>query len=96
MEIDPKTIYKELVTTLEPSASSYTTVIRWAKRFRQGREDVNDHPRSASPLSEFTGENIQLVRQVVRVFLKQVFHMEYMGTFKLVFSITKKCSTFRR
>ena len=65
MEIDPKTIYKELVTALEPSASSYTTVIRWAKRFRQGREDVNGHPRSASLLSEFTGENIQLVRQVI-------------------------------
>ena len=47
------------------SAPSYTTVTRWAKGFCQGRDDVNDHPRSASPLSEFTGENIQLIQQVI-------------------------------
>ena len=35
------------------------------KRFREGREEVDDHPQSASPLSEFTGENIKLVRQVI-------------------------------
>ena len=35
------------------------------KRFHGGREDVNDHPRSASPLSQFTSENIELVRQVI-------------------------------
>ena len=47
LDIDPKTIHEELVTALGPSALSYTAVTRWAKRFRQGREDVNDHPRSA-------------------------------------------------
>ena len=47
------------------SAPSYTIVTRWAKRFRQRREDVNDYPRSSSPVSEFTGENIQLVQQVI-------------------------------
>ena len=36
-----------------------------ARRFREGREDVSDHPRSASPVSQFTGENIQLVRQAI-------------------------------
>ena len=61
LQIYLKTIHDELVTALGPSAPSYTTVTRWAKHFRQGREDVNDHPRSASPVSEFTGENIELV-----------------------------------
>ena len=65
MEIDSKTIHEELVTALGSSVPEYTTVTRWAKRFRQGREDVNDHLRSASPLSQFTGENIELVRQVI-------------------------------
>ena len=51
--------------TLGPSAPLYTTITRWAKHFRQGREDINDHPLSASPLSQFTGENIKLVRQVI-------------------------------
>ena len=65
LKIDPKTIYEELVTDLGPSASSYTTVIRWAKRFRQEREDVNDDSQAASPISEFTGESIQLLPQVI-------------------------------
>ena len=65
LEIDPKTIHKELVTALGSSASSYTAVSRWAKRFRQGREDVNDGSRSASTVSEFTGDNAEPVRQVV-------------------------------
>ena len=33
----------------------------WARRFCKGREDVNDDPRSASPVSEITEENIELV-----------------------------------
>ena len=57
-QIDPKTIHEELVTILRPSAPSYTTVIRWAKSFRERREDASDHPRSASSLSQFTAENI--------------------------------------
>ena len=66
LEIDSKTIHEELVTALGPSALSYTTATRWARRFRQGREDVNDHPQSACPaLSQFTDENIELVRQVI-------------------------------
>lgn len=65
LEIDPKTIHEELVTALGPSAPSYTTVTGWAKRFREGREDVNDDPRSGRLVSELTDENIELVRQVI-------------------------------
>ena len=46
-QIHPKTIHEELVKGLEPGTPSYTTVTRWTKCFRQEREDVNDHPRSA-------------------------------------------------
>ena len=65
LRIDSKTIHEELVTALEPSSSSYTTVTRWAVCFRQERKDINDHPRSASPVSELTGENVEVVRQVI-------------------------------
>ena len=44
VEINLNTIHEELVTTLEPNASSYTTVTRWANHFCEGREDVNDDP----------------------------------------------------
>ncbi|CAF2614911.1 unnamed protein product [Rotaria sp. Silwood2] len=59
--IDPKTIHEELVTVLGPNAPSYTTVTRWAKRFREGREEVNDDPRFGRPISELTDENIELL-----------------------------------
>ena len=58
--------YKEIQRqTMKANAPSYTIVKRWAKHFRQGREDVNDYPRSATPLSQFTGENVPLPRQVI-------------------------------
>ena len=48
LQIGPKTIHEELVTAVEASAPSYTTVTRWVKCFRQGRENVNDDLRSTS------------------------------------------------
>jgi transposase len=65
LRIDAKTIHEELTTALGPGAPSYRTVARWAQRFREGREDVNDDPRSGRPVSELTDENIELVRQVI-------------------------------
>ena len=63
--INPKMIHEELTTALGSKAPSYPTVAQWAKRFREGREDVNDDPRSARLVSELTDENIELVREVI-------------------------------
>ncbi|CAF2552799.1 unnamed protein product [Rotaria sp. Silwood2] len=63
--INPKTIREELATALGSKAPSYPTVAEWTKRFREGREDVNDEPRSGRPVSELTDENIELVREVI-------------------------------
>ncbi|CAF1405191.1 unnamed protein product, partial [Rotaria sp. Silwood1] len=62
---DPKTIHEELVAALGPNAPSYTTVTGWAKRFREGREEINDDPRFGRPVSKLTDENIELARQVI-------------------------------
>ena len=40
--INPKTIREELTDALGSDAPSYATVKRWAKRFREGRDDVDD------------------------------------------------------
>ena len=63
--IAPMTIHEKLATALGPDAPAYRTVARWAERFREGREDVNDDLRSGRPLSELTYENIEVVRQVI-------------------------------
>ncbi|CAF4902643.1 unnamed protein product, partial [Rotaria socialis] len=59
------TIHEEFATALGSKAPSYPTVAEWAKRFREGREDDNDDPRSGRPVSVLTDENIELIRQVV-------------------------------
>ncbi|CAF3525383.1 unnamed protein product, partial [Rotaria sp. Silwood2] len=59
------TIHEELPTALGSKAPSYPTVSEWAKRFHEGREDVNDNPRSGYPVSKLTDENIELVREVI-------------------------------
>ena len=59
MRINPKTIHEEVATTLRSNAPSYPTVAQSAKPFREGRENVNDHRRSARPPSELTDENTE-------------------------------------
>ncbi|CAF4682689.1 unnamed protein product, partial [Rotaria sp. Silwood2] len=63
--IDAKTIYEELTQALGSDAPSDRTVRRWAQRFREGREDISDDPRSGRPISVLTDENIERVRQVI-------------------------------
>ncbi|CAF0914309.1 unnamed protein product [Didymodactylos carnosus] len=65
LEIDAKTICEELTTALGSDAPAYATVAKWAKRFREGREDVNDDFRSGRPILVLTDENIEQVRKVI-------------------------------
>ena len=58
LRIDTKTIYEELTQALGSDAPSDRTVTGWAQRFREGREDISDDPRSGRPISVFIDENI--------------------------------------
>ena len=64
--INPKTIFDELTEALGLDVPSYSMVKNWAKRFREGREDVSDDPRSGRPISVLTVENIECVREVIK------------------------------
>ena len=46
------TIHQELTTPLPPDAPAYRTVAKWDERFREGREDVNEHLRADRPLTK--------------------------------------------
>ncbi|CAF1165926.1 unnamed protein product [Rotaria sordida] len=63
--INAKTICEELTETLGSDASAYSTLKKWAQRFREGREDVRDDPRSGRPVSVLTDDNIERVRQII-------------------------------
>ena len=73
LQINRKTIHEELVRALGPNAALYTTVTKWAKRFLEGKKDVNDGLRCSSPLSQFTGKNTQLIRQVISNDLRSTY-----------------------
>jgi transposase len=63
--IDTKTICEELTKVLRSDAPSYPIVARWAKRFREGREDGDGDPRFGRPISVLTDKNIEHVRQII-------------------------------
>ena len=65
MGIQSSVIFKELEQAYATQAPSYATVRKWAKLFREGREDVNDDPRSGRPITKHTSANIELVRAVI-------------------------------
>ncbi|XP_077971313.1 protein GVQW3-like [Styela clava] len=48
------------------SSMSRTRVFEWHKRFVEGREDVEDDPRSGRPCTSTTDTNIEKVWQLVR------------------------------
>ena len=45
---------------------SRTRIFEWHKRFREGREDVEDDPKSGRPTTSRTNENVERVREKVR------------------------------
>ncbi|CAF1452195.1 unnamed protein product, partial [Rotaria sordida] len=63
--INAKTICEELTETFGSDAPAYSTLKKWAQRFREGREDVRDDPRSGRPVSVLTDDNIERVRQII-------------------------------
>lgn len=63
--IDVPTIEQELKTASGNRAPNYTTIYRWAKRFKEGSERVEDESRSGRPINRFTQQNIDLVKKVI-------------------------------
>jgi [histone H3]-lysine36 N-dimethyltransferase SETMAR len=65
LNIEPKSIYDELYSVFGDSAPAYSTVAKWSKSFRDGRERIEDEPRIGRPVTETTSENIENIRSIV-------------------------------
>ena len=54
------------------SSMSRTKVFEWHKRFEEGREDVEDDPKSGRLCTSMTNANIEKVRQLVCVMANEL------------------------
>lgn len=48
-----------------PDAPHYRTVAKWVALFKEGRDSLEDDPRSGRPITKFTPGNIELVKQLL-------------------------------
>lgn len=58
-------IHKELNLAYNENAPKYSTVAKWVALFKEGRESLEDNPRSGRPITVYTNENIDLVRNLI-------------------------------
>ncbi len=63
--ITPIEIWKELEIAYPGQAPSYRCVAKWAALFKDGRQRVEDDPRSGRPITALTCQNIELVRRII-------------------------------
>jgi len=58
-------IFDSLTETYGDATLSCTMVLKWHKAFKEGRENVEDDPRSGRPNSSTNGQNMEVVRAVM-------------------------------
>ena len=65
LNIPARIIHDELKSVYDDEAPGLSTVERWSKLFRDGREEIEDKPRPGRPITETTAENIEQVRILI-------------------------------
>lgn len=58
-------ITKDLTLVHGDQAPKYRTVAKWTALFKEGRDDLQDDPRSGRPITTHTEANIERVRQFI-------------------------------
>jgi transposase len=61
----PTETYEMLQTVYGDESLSHSSVFEWLKRFKDGREDLQDDPRSGRPSTSRHADKIADVREMV-------------------------------
>ena len=61
----PKAIHEDMVSALGNTSPSYSTIKKWAAEFKQGRESLEDDPRSGSPRSSTAADQVDTIHRMV-------------------------------
>ncbi len=65
LHIEPIDIHNELCSVFGDQVPTLRTIERWSKSFREGREEVEDEPRSGRPITETISANIVKVQNLI-------------------------------
>ena len=65
LNIQPTIIHDKLPAVFGDEAPAFSTVAKWSKLFREGREHIEDEERPEKPITEPTSENIEQVRSII-------------------------------
>ena len=57
--------FASLTEAYEDATLLRTVVFKWHKAFKEGRENVEDDPRSGRPVSSTNDQNVEVVRTVM-------------------------------
>ena len=63
--VTPTDIKADLDTVYGHNAVSYITITRWCRRFKEGRESIEDDPRPGRPLSEYKENDVIAVKKMI-------------------------------
>ncbi|XP_065673917.1 protein GVQW3-like [Hydra vulgaris] len=65
LEVTAQAITDDLVLVHGDQVRKYSTVAKWATLFKDGRESLEDNPRSGHPQTTYTAKNIERVRTII-------------------------------
>ena len=60
-----RSIHEELQKVFGASVCSYNTVFRWMRKFKEGKTDFKDEPRSGAPVVACNEQTVNLVSQAL-------------------------------
>ncbi|GBO06129.1 hypothetical protein AVEN_35209-1 [Araneus ventricosus] len=66
LEKSPSETLEMLKKAYGNDAMKKTAMYEWHKRFRKGRTNIEDDPRTGRPSSSTADENVERVREIVR------------------------------
>jgi transposase len=61
----PKEIHERMMNVYRELCPAYATVKKWAKKYKHGRESLQDDSRSGIPSTTITEENVDAVLQLI-------------------------------
>ena len=95
--VSAQTITDELVLANGNQAPKYSRVTKWASQFMDGRESLEDDPRSDRPHTTYTAENIERVRAIIEEdlhathdIIEDVTSLNHFKSMKLFTTLFKK------